>query len=172
MPLHFKVHELLKDKPAELAALEEFARDPARTVDDCWDWMQAKGYVLARSSVGTWKKQFTATDRFAASNEVARSMVDAAKAGGAVAIGDAATLQIQQMIFEQSLKMQSQGDVSTKELWALAMASKSTIEGKRHVEKLKSEIAAALAEAEKSVKAGGSTENVVNKVREILGIGA
>ena len=68
MPRHFRVHDLLKDCGPDLEALREFARDPARTVDDCHDWLGAKGYVLSRSAVGTWKKEFNATDQFTASN--------------------------------------------------------------------------------------------------------
>lgn len=172
MPSKFQVHILLKDRPAELAALEEFARDPARTVDDCWEWMQAKGYTLARSAVGTWKKKFDRLDAFAASNDAARSLVDAAKSGGVISLTEATELQLSQMLFEQLAVLQSNGEVQTKELVNVSAAMKNVVTSKRHLEKLKTEISAALNEAEKDAKAGGSAENVVNKVREILGIGA
>jgi hypothetical protein len=170
MPQPHKVHELLSRE--ELDELEKFAREPARSVDQCWDWMQAHGFTIGRSSVHRWLRTFLATDRFAASNDVARSLVDAAKAGGTVAISDAATLQLSQMLFEQLLRLQSDEQVDTKELWACSMALKNVVQGKRHVEKLKTEVAEALALAEKDAKAGGSAEAVVSKVREILGIKA
>ena len=171
MPRHFAVHQLLKDSPAELESLQEFARDPARTVDDCHEWLQAKGYTLSRSAVGTWKKEFNASDAYRASNEVAVGMMAAVAEGGAVSLTDAATLQVGQMVFEQMLRVQQSGQMETKELLNLSAALKNTITAKRHVEMLKEQIKGALVEAEKEAKAGGSAEAVVSKVREILGIG-
>lgn len=164
----FKVEELLNRE--EMNQLEEFCRKPGLSVDQVHEWLQAHGFTVGRTGVWKWKRQFDATDRFAASNDVARSLVDAAKAGGTVAISDAATLQLSQMLFEQLLTLQTGGQVSTKELWGASMALKNVVTGKRHVEKLKTEVAAALADAEKTAKAGGSGEAVISKVREILGI--
>jgi Protein of unknown function (DUF3486) len=168
MAARFKVHELLSRE--ELDNLEAFCREPGRTVDEAHNWVMGLGYTLSRNAVWNWKKEFDATDKFRASNDVARSLVEAAKSGGTVAISDAATLQLSQMIFEQMLAMQSGEEVATKDLWAMSMALKNTISGARHVEKLRSEVASALAEASKEAKAGGSAEAVVNKVRQILGI--
>jgi hypothetical protein len=167
MAAKFRVHELL-DR-IELDKLEAYCREPGRTVDQVHNWIMALGYTdISRNAVWHWKKAFEATDKFAASNDVARAMVEAAKSGGTVAISDAATLQLSQMIFEQMLAAASNETVTTKELFGLSMALKNTVTGKRHVEKLKGEVAAALAEAEKT--GGGSAESVVTKVREILGI--
>jgi hypothetical protein len=163
---------------AELDELESFAREPGRTVDECYDWMLAHGFTLSRAAVGTWKQRFTLTDRFGAANGMARALMDAAKAGGTVAISDAATLQLSQMVFEQLSAMQSgvngkPAQIDTKELMIASMALKNLITGKRHIEKLKTEIGEALKEAEKLAAKGGeggSGQAVVNKVREILGI--
>lgn len=169
MPSHFKVHELLSRD--ELDQLEAFAREPGRTVDECWEWLAAHGFRLSRGAVGNWKREFDLTDRFRASNETARALMDAAKGAGTVAISDAATLQMSQMLFEQLAKLQAGGEVSSKELWALSMALKNVVQGKRHVEKLKGEISEALAAVEKDAKGGASGEAVVEKVRQLLGMG-
>lgn len=168
MSRHHKVRELLGRD--ELDELETFAREPARTVDECHDWLLAKGYTISRGAVGNWKREFDATDKFRASNEVARALVDTAKTGGTVALADAANLKLGQLIFEAMLKAQNDEDVSTKDLWALSMAVKNVVQGQRHVEQLRKDVAAAIAEAEKDAKAGGSAEGVVSKVRQILGI--
>jgi hypothetical protein len=171
MPNHFKIHQTLASE--DLLGLEEFARaSAARTVDECWEWVQAHGYTIGRSSVARWKREFDLTDRFAASNETARALMDAAKAGGAVAISDAAMLQLSQMLFEQMVRLQAGEEMETKELWAISMALKNVVQGKRHVEKLKGEVAEALAAAEKEAKGGASGEAVVSKVRQILGVSA
>jgi len=170
VPQHFKVHELLSR--VELDQLEAFAREPGRTVDECHEWLQAHGFTLSRSAVGSWKREFLLTDSFRASGAAARSLVEAAKEGGAVAISDGGLLQLSQMIFEQMVRMQESGEVDTKSLWALSMSLKNVISGKRHVEKLKGEIADAIAQAQKEAGDGASGETVANKVREILGIAA
>ena len=73
MPQHFKVHELLSR--VELDQLEAFAREPGRTVDECHEWLQAHGFTLSRSAVGSWKREFLLTDSFRASGAAARSSV-------------------------------------------------------------------------------------------------
>jgi hypothetical protein len=77
---HFKVHELLSRE--ELDKLEAFAREPGRTVDECHEWLQAHGFTLSRSAVGAVEAAFDASDKFRASNETARALVDAAKSEG------------------------------------------------------------------------------------------
>lgn len=171
MPKHFKVHELLDRK--ELDQLEEFAREPGRTVDEVHEWMQARGYTLSRSAAHTWLKQFLAIERFRSSNEVARTILDAAQKD-VVAQADAAILQMGQMLFEQMLKLQQDGQLTSKDVWAMSASLKNTITSGRHLEKLRAETEEkqkrAVAEAEKIAKSGGSNEAVVSKVREILGI--
>lgn len=170
MPGHFQVHKIL-DK-GELEKFEAFTREkPARTIDECHEWLLALGHVISRSAVGAWKREFDLTDRFRASNDAARALVDAAKGGGVVSISDAAALQLQQMIFEQMIRLQGEEQVSTRDLQTLSAAMGNVVKSKRHLEKLKSEVSEALEVAEKEAKAGGSAEAVVSKVREILGIG-
>ena len=98
--------------------------------------------------------------------------MDSVKAGGMVAVSDAVTLQVQQMLFDQLMALQERESVPTRELLAISAAAKNAVTGQRHVEKLRSEKALAIAEAEKTAKAGGTAADVVDKVREILGMGA
>ena len=173
MAHHFKVRELLEK--AELAELEQFTREkPARTVDECHEWLQARGCTLSRAAVHRWKRHFDTEDKFRASSEVARTLMEAAKGKDAVSISDAATLQLSQLLFEQFLRLQQVGEVETKELFGASMALKNLISGQRHMQKLHDEVKErqqkAVAEAEKVAKAGGGNEAVIGKVREILGI--
>jgi hypothetical protein len=167
---HFKVHELLNRD--ELDQLESFAREPGRTIDECETWLLAHGFKVSHGAVHNWKRKFDATDKFRASNDVARTLMDAAKSEGTVAISDAATLQLSQMIFEQLLKLQGAGEVDTKELFGVSMALKNVIAGKRHVEKLKGEIAEAISTAEKEATTGASAGDVVATIKKALGIAA
>lgn len=176
MTRHLRVHEVVEDR-AELDELEAFAREPARTIDECLEWLQKRDYTLSRGAVYNWKRKFDATDKFRASNEVARTIMDAAKQEGregGVAISDAANLQLGQLVFEQLLKLQGDKQVSTKELWGASMALKNVVQSQRHVEKLREEVRdqqrKALEAAEQTAKAGGDANAVVRQVRELLGI--
>lgn len=173
MPRHFKVHELLSRD--ELDQLEEFAREPGRTVDECHEWLQARGYTIGRTAVMNWKGEFLIQDKFRVGGDLARATLEAAKENGVASIADAAGLQIGQMLFEAMVRGQEAGVLDTKDLVNLTAGLKNVITGSRHLEKLKAEVKErqqlAVAEAEKVARAGGSKEAVVDKVREILGIG-
>jgi len=169
MAQHFKVHTDLSRE--ELDQLEAFAREPGRTIDQCCDWLAAQGWTqISRNAVWRWKREFDVRDRFRASNETARALMDAAKQQGAVAVSDAAMLQLSQMLFEQMLRLQGDGEVSTKELWALSMGIKNVVQGKRQVEKLKGEIAAGVEEAQKLAAGGASGDQIVRRMRELLNV--
>jgi hypothetical protein len=67
MAQHFAVEIATRDHPDDLAAFRSLALKPGVTVDHLWDWLQARGYKLARSSVGNyvrWLKS-SALGRFA-----------------------------------------------------------------------------------------------------------
>src|SRR5258707_5225636 len=102
MPNHFKIHELLSRD--ELDGLEAFAREPGRTIDELETWLLAAGFNVSRGAVHNWRTDFLANDRYRASTEVARTLFETAKEKGTVALSDAATLQLSQMVFEQLLK--------------------------------------------------------------------
>src|SRR4051794_22339196 len=99
MPSHFKVHELLSRK--ELDELEAYAREPGRTVDECWIWMTERDFAVSRGAVGNWKREFDVKDRFRASNALATTMLETAKGAGVVAINDAAMVESSRLLFEQ-----------------------------------------------------------------------
>lgn len=174
MSRHFKVHDLLNAR--ELEDLNVLARDRSKTIDDLHEWLLAKGYTLSRGAVGNWKQSFDEEllqERFRRSGDFARSVVEVAKQG-AVAVSDAALLQLTQVLFEQTAKLDGDGKLDPGELLQLSMALKTAVGTKQGIEKLRVEMrqreAEALAEAQKTAKAGGSGEAVVNKMREILGI--
>jgi hypothetical protein len=53
---HFTVHRVLNG--SDLSALEDFARHPARTIDECRAWIRDRGHKVSRSAVGRWLKDF------------------------------------------------------------------------------------------------------------------
>src|SRR5258705_13812191 len=111
MPRHHKVHELLDER--ELEDLRAYAREPGRTYDELHQWLLERGFTIGRTAVGNWKSKFDEellADRFRRSGEVARNVVEIAKQG-AVAVRDAALLQLTQVLFEQTAKLDGDGKI-------------------------------------------------------------
>lgn len=113
MPNHFKVHELIADA-AELAELEEFARQPGRTIDEVHEWLAARGYTMGRGSVGRWMASFREQllrERFSRSSELAKAITGAVKGGEFSEVADAAAMQLTQVVFEQAARLESDGQI-------------------------------------------------------------
>lgn len=169
MARHHKVHELLSRE--ELDELETFAREPGRTIDECHEWLQARGFTLSRGAVGNWKQDFSLKDQIRRASEVSRSYLDVAKQAGAAEIASASLLKFQQILFEHLL---GADDADAGELMKLSISLKTAVQAGLHVEELRKEYDArqrqAVEEAEKAAKGGASGEAVIGKVREILGI--
>jgi hypothetical protein len=174
VPRQFKVEELLNGR--EMEDLRVYAAEPGRSVDELLDWVLERGYTLGRSSVGRWKQSFDEEllkERFSRSGEMARNLVEVAKQG-AVAVSDAALLQLTQVLFEQMAKLDGDGKIESAELVNLSRALKNAVGTKQGIEDLRQEMQQrqrqAVEEASKTAKAGGSGEAVVQKMRDILGI--
>ena len=82
----------------ELNKLEAFAREPGRKVDDCFDWLTAKGIVTSRSAVGRWLKRFREEDRMSEAAELADAIHTASKDAGTVDVAGAVNLQLAQRL--------------------------------------------------------------------------
>lgn len=177
MPSHFKVHELLSG--AELEQLEAFAREPGRTVDECWDWLTERSFNISRGAVGNWLRELREQmlkDRTAAGGGLARAFMEATKDAGGLAVHDAAVLQVGQMIFELAVDTAAGGEVKAEDLTKMSLALQRLTLSKARLEKVREEFEErqrrAVEEASKVVQAGGDGRTVVDKVREILGIGS
>jgi hypothetical protein len=137
---HFRVHELLSRD--ELDQLEAFAREPGRTVDECTEWLQARGFVVNRSSVGRWKREFdqqVLTERFSRSSELARAMKDAVAGGEFGNVADAAIMQLTQVIFEQSIRLEAEGKVKSGDLLNMGVALRQLVGSKQQTLKMAAE---------------------------------
>lgn len=171
----FKVHELLSS--AELAELEGFAREPGRTIDECHEWLQARGFTLSRGAVGNWISDFRKqclVERMNGAGGLAKAFMDAAKDSGGLAVPDAAVLQVAQLVFDTSARLASDGDVDPNDLTKMSLALQRLMLAKARLETVRSEFEdrqrQALTEGEKIAKAGGDATSVVDRVREILGV--
>ena len=175
MSSHFKIHELLNS--TELEELRTFAREPGRTVDEAHEWLQTRGFTMSRSAVGNWKQQFDQeliAERMSGAGGLAAAFMKAAQADGGLQIPDAAVLQLAQMIFEKGASLAGGGDVQVADLNQMALSLQRLMLAKARVETTRTEMEKrqrmAVDAASKVVEAGGDAKDVVNTVREILGI--
>lgn len=176
MMAHFEVHKQLDAD--ELAELEAFAREPARTVDQVHEWLLSRGYTMARSSAGRWMTDFRKrlqAERFGRSAELARAIDGAINRDGIEAVAKGASKQLLQVVFEQAAMLESEGQVDPLDVQRWSRSLKTLIESERHTVKLTDELAelkrkqtAAVAAAEKARASGG---DVVAVIKEALGIG-
>jgi hypothetical protein len=177
MSLPFKIHELLDAR--QLEALEAFAREPGRTVDELAGWMKERGHELSRTAVWNWKRSFDEQrmrERFSRSAELATAIRDAAKTGGAVQISEAAMLQLSQVIFEQAAKLQADGEVDSQDILRLTASIKSLMDSTQRANAIRADFEtrekAAVDAASKAAEGGASGEEIVARMREALGVAA
>lgn len=184
MSLPFKVHELLKDHGEDLAALEAFARAPGRTVDECHEWLEARGYVLSRSAVGTWKSAFTAQcmrERFSRSAELA-SAVTAAASADFDGVATAAKMQLTNVLLEQVSQLDQDGRIDPLDIQRMTRSLGNLVgteerQRKMLAERFDREAAAQMAEAAAAAKAAGkestgtiTAEQLAEVRRRVFGV--
>jgi len=158
----------------DLAELEAFAAAPARTIEQCQDWIKAKGYTgeISWSAVQRWKQKFDQLRRNDAASELARSVLDAATRGKtAIDLADASLLTIGRVLFEAASNVDVD-DVDAIRKLATAnrnlVATKAGVQQVREEERQQAEAAArrAIEEGRQTAAKGGSGEEVVEAIRK------
>lgn len=162
---------------AERAELEALARSPGVTIDAIYTWLTGHGYEIGRTAVHNWRSDFRETlEGVKRSAELAQSFVSVARDAGAVAVSDAAVLRLSQVLMEQSLMLESGGQIDPDDLVKLTASLKNVLQSKAQIEELRRQHEAqkqqAVEEAQKVAAAGGSAESAVQAMKKALGITA
>jgi hypothetical protein len=176
----FRVDELLKDQPEDREAFEAFARVPARTVDECQQWLEARGYVVHRSTVGTWKKEFTArcmAERLAGSSGLAAALKTAVT-GDFDDVSASAKMVLTNVVLEQVTQLQAEGQLDPLDVqrWTRSLANLVGTEEKQRKllaeqrAEYEAKQAAAVAAAEAEAKGGAGGEAVVSVIKKAFGL--
>jgi hypothetical protein len=178
MARHFKVAEFLDSlAPESRGEYEGLVRRAGTTIEDLHGWLLDHGYQGGRTSVFTHRRSFEETlNGLRRSAELAKSFAEVARESGIGGVSDAALMRMQQVLMEQAFALDSGGELDPLDLQRMAGAISKVVEGSRHVAALRKEFdeqkKAAVAAAAKTAAAGGSGGDVVDKVREILGLAA
>lgn len=173
MSRHHKVHELLTAD--ELAELEAFAREPGRTIDECHQWLLERGYTLSRGAVGNWKQKLdeqVMSERMSRNGELARAMKAAVeKDGGFDDVANAALLQLVQVTFEQSSRLEAEGKLDPIDVMRMTRSLRNLIGGKaEHTKTLAAKFDREMDERQKKRPGGALTaEDILEARRQIFG---
>lgn len=130
MAQHFKVEELLS--PEELEELGKWIRqvNGTRKVDEVHEWIQARGYTLGRTAVHNWMQRFREqlmAERFGRSSELARAIKAAVEGGSFDDIAAAANQQLVNVVFEQSARLQEDGDLDAEQVLLMTQSLKNLV---------------------------------------------
>lgn len=172
MPQHHKVHELLDSK--ELEEFEAYAREPGRTIDECHEWLQVRGYVLSRAAVGNWKRRFdeqVLAERFSRSAELARAIKGAVEGGQFEDIADAAVMQLTQVVFSQAAKLETDGQLDPLDVQRMTRSVVNLVGSKAGLSRLLAEKfdRAMQAKLESRPQGGITAEDIADARKAIFG---
>lgn len=172
MSRKYKVDELLAQlNDEEVAEYQAILRQPAATIDDLMAWFGEKGCQVSRGAVWHHRRKFEEqTESLRRSAEMARAFVDVAKTESVESISDAALFRMSQVLMEQSMLLDAEEALNPKDLVNMTKAIRNLIGGKREVEELKRQLRESMDEAERAARKGASADEVISRVRGILGL--
>jgi hypothetical protein len=154
---------------------EALLADRRTTAAQARQWLLDHGYSVGGKSVGTHRQRFLVTlERVRESARLAGAMVDIARENGPAIMGDAMLLQCEQVLMQEFTRMQENGNVDSKKLSELCKSVVGTTSSRKTIETIRGEFEQqkrkAAQAAEDMVKTGASGKEVVDRVREMLGV--
>lgn len=137
MSRHFKIQDTLNELEFhEYSAL--LKRLPPPTVDECLEWLIAKGYKVSRTAVWTHKKNFDQSlDSLRASAEMAKTFSQVAKESGLVGMTDATLQRVTQLQMEWAFSQANGGDLTAEDLERFAKSMNQLISAAQRNEDLR-----------------------------------
>ena len=156
----------------ERAEYERLLADPNSTATSLQAWLRARGHRVCRSAVGRHRRSFAAELRRV--RDVARmaeSFCALTRRQGAGAIAEAAHAKFEMMLMESLFKLPGAEDFPADQWQSMAKTVSSAVATRRNVEEMRAEFERkAKAAAEEVENAGATNEEVVERVRQILGV--
>ena len=170
---HFRVDAVLSAD--ERAEYERLLADPNATARSLQAWLRDRGHRVCRSAVVRHRRSFAAELRRV--RDVAR-MAEAfcalTRRQGAGAIADAAHARFEMMLMESLFKLPGAEQLPPGEWQSMARTVSSAVATRRNVEEMRAEFErkakAAAAELEEGAARHATGPEVVERVRQILGV--
>ena len=113
-----------------LEAMEEYARQPGRTGDEVFDWLEARKVKTSRSAVYRWLQDFRLEDRTRRASETARVYLDAARQGDPHAVTEASLRKFEELVFDFMVNAE---EPDAKDLMFVASAMKTGLGSRKEL---------------------------------------
>lgn len=170
---HYRVDAVLD--PADREAYERLVADPNSTVKSLQDWLGARGHRVCRTAVRRHRHSLTDDlRRFRDVTRMAESFCALTRREGAGAIAEAAHAKFEMMLVESLFKLPGAEQFPADEWQTMAKTVSSAVATRRSVEEMRAEFErrakAAADEVAKGTEKQASGREVVERVREILGM--
>jgi hypothetical protein len=163
--------------PADRPAYEALLTDPRTSVPDARAWLAARGYAMSATSVSAHRKRFEESlDGLRDTARLAASIAQIAREQGEVALSDGMLTRFEQVMLEQlSRPAGVEGPpIPAKDLAEMSKSVAAAVGSRERFETMRREFeeakVKAAEEAESAAKGGATGRQVVERVREILGM--
>lgn len=168
MSRKYKADELLAELTTpEVEEYQAILRQPAATIDDLLEWFADKGCKISRGAVWKHRRNFEEqTESLRRSAEMARAFVDVAKDESIESISDAALFRLSQVLMEQSMLLDAEGDIDPKDLVNMTKAIRNLIGGKKDIEDLRERFDKATKAMQNKAGKSAITDEDIDEVRK------
>lgn len=159
------------------AAYEALLADPRTTLVAAREWLAARGYSFAGDTVCTHRRRFLdtlSTVRHTA--RLASTMAELARKHGDVTMSNGMLTRFEQVMLEQLTLAREGGHIPAKDLADMSKSVAAAVGSREQFEAMRRELEdarrKALDGADAAAKGGATGREVVERVREILGMPA
>ena len=161
---------------ADRTAYEALLADPATTIDVAAAWLAARGHSFTRKTIGIHRVRFMetiVTVRHTA--RLAAAITDLARARGDAAMSDGMLTRFEQVMLEQLTLPRADGSqIPARDLADISKSVAAAVGSREQFEAMRRELEAAKRQAvegaERAARGGATGPEVVERVREILGV--
>ncbi len=172
-------HDFLRiDKtlsPEDRAAYEAMLTEPTTTIVVARKWLADRGYSFAGDTVGTHRRRFL--DSLVTLRQTARlasAITDLARKHGDVTMSNGMLTRFEQVMLEQLVRTQEGGHIPAKDLVDMSKSVSAAVGSREQFEAMRRELEEAkrkaLEVADTAARGGATGKEVVERVREILGV--
>lgn len=161
--------------PDDLADYEHLLADPRTSLADSKAWLSSRGYTFAGDTVRTHRNRFhDRLDVVRHTAKLASSITELARQHGEVTMSNGMLTRFEQVLLEQLMLGREGGQIPARDLVDMSKSVAAAVGSREQFEAMRREFEEtkfkATEAAEHAAKGGATGRQVVERVREILGM--
>lgn len=161
--------------PEDRAAYETLLANPRTSVAEARAWLRDRGYSASAPTVSAHRRRFlTKLDGVRETARLAASIAEIAREHGDVAMSNGMLTRFEQVMLEQFMLAREGGQIPAKDLADMSKSVAAAVGSREQFEAMRREFeetkVKATEAAEHAAKGGATGRQVVERVREILGM--